>query len=1086
MDGVPANEHPTEDTLLQKISNNPVVQFFFRPLGNFDQILRMFGRKAVNGEGYLWNRFMRGYIDNAGREYKAIESAYATLDAKVSEIFGRAMRWSDLYDVEKDMPKAVINFVDGGAMTEHELSQGNLLYIMLADQMLDGRMKLRRMGITEENIREIRNQMDPRFLELADWVVHDFLPSRRGAYNEVYQRMFGATMGKVENYFPLKVLKNARVQQLDVSSANVEATTPSTVTGNIMQRTKNSLALDVIGADAFSMVIEHVQKMEHWAAFAEWNRDLSDLLSYRDFRNRVQNLTSIYGSKESLWREFLDASMVAAGSYQGRAGKTDLAFNKIAKGVTAAKISLRVFTAIKQFLSFPAYFSEANPKYLAEGLAKGWNWCMDNLPMFEKRWKSRQAGDHILAEGNLGRLNEKLAQIGMTPNAAVDAFTVSIGAYAIFRTRKDRYLQMGFSEEAAEKRAKQDAVISYNETQQSSESAFLSSMQAGRSTWEKAFTVFRNSSMGYQRQVHDALRNYKRRFLDKDYKRESVQFMTNQFIAEGLDPSQALKAAKAMYGRQGFKDAVRLVIFGYGLQLLWSLAPHLPYLIFGDDDDKKNQMWADAAEKAIFGSLEGLTGGNLISEAGNLLVFGEGLSNWNPELLPLLSDFKNIVREIGKDNVRALNDIFNLAVQAMVGVNPETLENAIIAVMDTFHWDMEASKELWMLALRLANAPQSSLDKYYIDELQMDGLEASRLSVQELAERYAEYKMRRGAGLFTPLYGLDPELREKVEKKYLDKITGAAREEFDDYYGSERFVQLDDEWKALSKEVRDLQDRAKAGDEEADRRLLEIFSDPDARYYSLERFHKGKADYDAEVKAAISSETHEEMMAHLNRAGEIRDELVRTIDGVMDADTYWNDRFEQYRTKILPKMAELEKRYAKEYAEGNSDYQDWKKRHQEELDKASQGQSEAKERIAAIDAELETLKKTLPNGKTKYLNPARRKKLNEEKRQLKSVLESPSKAVNDLLKEEELQVKDYVPDEVYNSPEFQLYLRAKEMGFSGSNFKELTELKRQIEDSEDALVKERLRRKIERRQRQLGQELTRILNGVEEEDKAEE
>ena len=82
------------------------------------------------------------------------------------------------------MPKATVTFWDGGERG-HELTQGNLLYIIWLYKMADGRMKLRRMGITEEDVENIKEFVDPRFLELADWMQEEFLVEKRNEYNEV-------------------------------------------------------------------------------------------------------------------------------------------------------------------------------------------------------------------------------------------------------------------------------------------------------------------------------------------------------------------------------------------------------------------------------------------------------------------------------------------------------------------------------------------------------------------------------------------------------------------------------------------------------------------------------------------------------------------------------------------------------------------------------------------------------------------------------------------------------------------------------------------------------------------------------------
>ena len=79
-------------------------------------------------------------------------------------------------------------------MKEHELTQGNLLYIYMVDKMSDGRMKLRKMGISETEVGNITAMLDPRFKQLTDWMQDEFLVEKREEYNEVYKRMFGTSM----------------------------------------------------------------------------------------------------------------------------------------------------------------------------------------------------------------------------------------------------------------------------------------------------------------------------------------------------------------------------------------------------------------------------------------------------------------------------------------------------------------------------------------------------------------------------------------------------------------------------------------------------------------------------------------------------------------------------------------------------------------------------------------------------------------------------------------------------------------------------------------------------------------------------
>lgn len=810
MVGRPTDEHHKEGKV-QKIANNSAVRFLLAPLGTFDQMLRMFGKKSVNGEGYLWNRYMRGWVDATEREYKGYQNALKTLDEKVSEVFGKNMKWGDLFAMERKMPKATITFWDGGERKDHELTQGNLLYIYMVDKMADGRMKLRRMGITEEDVENIKDFVDPRFLQLADWMQEEFLVGKRNEYNDVHKRMFGASMAAIENYFPLKILANARIEDVDVADDTTDTALPATSTGSIIKRRRNNLALDVMGADAFSVILDHIKQMERWAAFAEFNRDLNTLLSYKHFRNQVMNMSSVYGGGKTLWNNFRNVCSMAAGAYRPPIAQLDKAAVNIAKGVTAAKVSFRVFTALKQFLSMPAYLSDSNPVYLAANIANpigAWKWSMENLPIFEKRWKSRMAGDPRLMKSEMdwkmwrSHVVEIASRIGMSPNAFVDALTVAIGSHAMYQTKKQKYLRYGYDEETAEKRAKQDATILFNQTQQSSESAFLSTMQVDRSWLSVLFTIFRNSSMSYTRQLYDAIRNIKHRF-EPGYQSMSEEYMAKQMRRDGIDPDKADSNAKSEYRRSLLRDIARIGVFGYILQFAWNLGAYLPYLIAGDDKDEKSKMWDDVINHTMFGSIEGLTGGDVMSSAGQMALNGEA-ANWSYLVkdMPLASDLATILQKMPKDKVAAMNDVVNLLVQSGVGVNPQSLTDVVVAIMDYCGDDAETSRECALLIARILNCPQSQTDKIYFDELGATAAEASKMTPAEIAERYAEYKIHRGAPLTGWAYS--EEARDSVKTVQQNRVLTKAKEKMSNRMETEVTKQLLSTYEEVSKQQTEL------------------------------------------------------------------------------------------------------------------------------------------------------------------------------------------------------------------------------------------------------------------------------------------
>lgn len=806
MTGRPNDEHHKESKA-QKIANNSIVRFVLAPLGTFDQMLRMFGKKSVNGEGYLWNRYMRGWVEATEKEYTGYQNALKTLDEKVSEVFDKKMKCGDLFSLERNLPKATVTFWDGGEQKAHELTQGNLLYIYMVDKMSDGRMKLRRMGITEEDVENIKEFVDPRFLELADWMQDEFLVEKRNEYNEVHKRMFGASMAAIENYFPLKILANARIEEVDVADDTTDTALPATSTGSIIKRRRNNLALDVMGADAFSVILDHIQQMERWASFAEFNRDLNTLLSYKRFRNQVMNMTSVYGGGKTLWKNFRNVCSMAAGAYRPPIAALDKAAVNVAKGVTAAKVSFRVFTALKQFLSMPAYLSDSSPVYLAGNIAnpiRAWKWSMENLPLFEKRWKSRMAGDPRLMKSEMdwkmwqNRAVEIASRIGMSPNAFVDALTVAIGAHSMYQTKKKKYLRYGYDEETAEKRAKQDATILFNQTQQSSESAFLSTMQTDRSWLSVLFTVFRNSSMSYTRQLYDALRNLKHRF-EPGYKGLTEEYLAKQMRRDGIDPDKADQNAKSEYRRSLMRDIVRVGVFGYLLQFAWNLGAYLPYLLLGDDKDEKSDMWHDIFCHTMFGSIEGLTGGDVMSAVGNGFAKGEGLNLFSASKdMPLSSDLQNIVNKWNKDKVAAMNDVTNLMVQSGIGVNPQSLTDAVVAIMDYCGDDANTSRECALLITRIINCPQSQIDKIYFDELNATAAEAQGMTPAEIAERYARYKMHRGAPLTGWAY--TDEARDSVMTAQQNRVLTKAKEKLNSRMETEETKQLLSDYDAVAKQ----------------------------------------------------------------------------------------------------------------------------------------------------------------------------------------------------------------------------------------------------------------------------------------------
>lgn len=926
MEGRPSNEHHKDDWK-DKFMNNGFVQFLFAPLGTFDQILRVMGNKSASGEGYLWSHFMRGWVDCRNKELQGVRAKFSQLDEKAAELFGKGKTWGDLIRMEGKLPKASVRFWDGGEMRGHELTQGNLLYIYMTDKMTDGRMKLRRMGITEDDITNIEQILDPRFKALGDWLQEEFLVGTRNEYNETHKRMFGASMAAIENYFPLKILANARIdKEEDVNQQN-RPDGITTKTGSIIKRRVNNLALDITGADALSVILDHITQMEHWSAYAEWNRDLNTLRTYKRFRNQVINMTTVYGGGRKLWENVNNLFLMAAGEYRPPIANLDKSAVNLAKGVTAAKVSFRMFTALKQLLSAPAYAPEVSTRAILKSIVNPYGdfkWCMENLPIFRERWHSRISGDPRLLKSDMdwkmwrSRVMELSSRIGMTPNAFVDAVTVSIGAKAMYETRLKQYIKEGYPTDAAEKRAMQDAAILLNQTQQSSESPFLSTMQVDRSWLSVLFTVFRNSAMSYTRQEFDAVRNLKRN-LTPGQRAKSIEFMTKQILRDwNVDPESATDverdkaegAAKKRFRKQIKKDVIRLATFGFILEMAWNLGSYLPYIIFGDDEDEKDKMWDDAITHAYFGSVEGLSGGDVLSSFGNMWANGEWNRNQLSKDMPLASDINSIANKfIGGKNAEGINDIINLLVQMGVGMNPQSITDAAIAITDACGDDPALSHEAAIFVMRVLQVPQSQIDKMYFDEIGLSGEEASKLTPEQLAQRYAEYKVKRGTPLAPWSWGDEERLN-----KYSESAKDIMKERLDaqgDATVNEAYADFEARYKAVSEKAKEAKALMRTDYAAAAQAHAALQQDPDFTLY--QRFGSLDKQLGRISKMWLTSKTPEEAALIAStipayRAGMVKVLQAETVENQQSAmselTTLMNEFYSKYQA-IQPQPQQL-------------------------------------------------------------------------------------------------------------------------------------------------------------------------------------
>lgn len=804
LEGVDSTYYDTT-TAKKKLVNNDLQRAVFSSTYTFEQFLKFFGKKAANGEGYLYNYFTKLNQDALDEEQLYNEMNRNALDEKTKELFGKE-KFMKLVGIDgkgmKEMDVEVTDYSnkETGKRTIH-LKQGQMLYIYLVNKETDGEMKLRAMGITEEDVAAIEENLDPRVKAMGEWLQDEYLPECQRRYQATHTKYFGAPMKDVENYFPLAINNRARNVKEDVNQdSDAMSQLAGTSTGAIVTRRVNVIPLDIENADAFEVAFNHLQEMEEWSAMLPFRQDINTLLSYTHFRNQVQNMSSVaYGSGKTLWNEFKQTAQIAAGTYKPKvnAGMMDSRIAAAMGGIAVAKISGRLWTAIKQSQSATVFLPECDfTRFVKNGVNPygSWKWAKENIPDFRKRIENITYGDVKLRQylDELEKYHDwtkVISKWGMAPNILVDGITCAVGARSVYETEVNRLTKLGYPKEKAEEKAYYKAVAAYNKTQQSSGGMYLSPMQVDRTYVSAALSLFKNANYAYGRMQIEACRGLARTydFWGGKHKTTLIEYMTRQIMEEdGLDENTARAIAKATYNRTFRQSIGRLINFATLVPVSWALYKVLPYLLTGDDDDKKKDMIEEAVLKGFATSL---SDNYVIPFASNILNAGlkveDGKPTFDPEVFryqnlyinPATSDLANIYSMVGNQKWYSVaNKLGMLGVQSLIGFNPETVGALYQALSEADYDNGNTAKEWQIGILKAISAPEESIRELYMDELGLKSGDIKKIPLAELEKRYAERQINRD-NLLSQI-GMDAETfngyvdkyQKSFEKKIKDKM----------------------------------------------------------------------------------------------------------------------------------------------------------------------------------------------------------------------------------------------------------------------------------------------------------------------------
>lgn len=656
-----------------------VEDFVFATLGSFNFMLKAIDRNHSLGDGPLYKYFMqsdngaKAAIDNRDSGIRDFKNE---VDNKIKEIFGKNM---DLIKISKlaknkkvDVTKIYTydsNSHKAGEEYTDKRSIAQCLYIWLSWRQADGRIKLEAEGWTEDNIEKLEEKLGDDYMKLGEWLTDDFLPRLRdNKYNMTHIKLFGTSMASREHYFPLSIFKSAITEKGELGE-NVQ-TLPTTVTGNIINRTVNKKPVDE-SLSAFDVLMKYAVDMEQWNATAILREDLNYLHGSMAFRNYME------ANHKGSFKQFMKAAEIAVGAFEERIAEENLnkGFLKVQRLWTGSNIGFRLNTAMKQVLSYPAFLSYSmSPsflkdwsKYLFTPLGN-YRWAYNNLPSFRQRVDSGNFGNIQLKKvdgaNSMEGFLDKFNKVGMWPNKTVDALTVAAGARCVYNLELKRAKERGMSDEEADNIARYQAEIVFNESQQSSSEEFISPMQASHSLFPRSLMAYQNSNVGYQRIGVEGL-------LDISRAKRVYQID----IENGMSEEEAKKKMRSTYYRGVRKASFGLFIlgglWGLGSQGIVGLTGELLSNLIGNGDDDKWLSDEDLKEittSAIVSSVAGTSVGQFVGS----YVAGR---EYNP--IGFLSDIGDLATIIKNEEfgLPLMMKISSTGIKLGTGINLETFEN---------------------------------------------------------------------------------------------------------------------------------------------------------------------------------------------------------------------------------------------------------------------------------------------------------------------------------------------------------------------------------------------------------------------------
>lgn len=460
------------------------------------------------------------------------------------------------------------------------------LYLLQLYAQEQYRPALDRYGFTEAVMQSIESKMDPRALQVGDFLRGEY-DAEWGRLNPVYRDIYGLDMPKIRNYAPgLFEHQDARAGGDGTIDVYGDSAPVSAMSNGFTKSRTHHMARPKTTNNALAGYWSHLEAAEYFIAYGSLMRDMRQIFRDPETRWRIEGN---YGKKiADLFSNWLDALEVDGQFRAVEMQELAQLSQRMVATQAAVGLAFNIGVLLKQLPAAIGFLMHMPPKQAFVGLVR----AFQNPKSLKSIWSSETVQQRVLAgispedrrmlaaSATSPSLIYKLLDIGRLPIAYADAVFTTLSASVAYNYHLGEATKAGLSPDLAAEFALAQAALVIERTAQPA------------TTQDKSMAEL--TAKGFAKFL----------YLFKSEPRKNLAIAW-------------AGVADAKSGRGTKANAARKVLTAWVLQgLLNQLMSDIALQMFRDKDDPDDWSWKDYLAAAIAGPL------NAIPIIGSAMEYG--------------------------------------------------------------------------------------------------------------------------------------------------------------------------------------------------------------------------------------------------------------------------------------------------------------------------------------------------------------------------------------------------------------------------------------------------------------------------------